>query len=38
MVLGVLLLGETMTPSLITGALCIVAAMVLNTLAARRAR
>ena len=38
MVLGVLLLGETMTPSLITGALCIVAAMVLNTLAARRTR
>ena len=37
-VMGVLLLGETMTPSLITGALCIVAAMVLNTLAARRDR
>ncbi|WP_416181911.1 DMT family transporter [Acidaminococcus timonensis] len=37
MLLGVLLLGEEMTLSLLIGAACIVSAMVLNTLAARKA-
>lgn len=37
MVLGVALLGEELTPSLLIGAACIIASMVLNTLAARKA-
>lgn len=37
MLLGVVLLGEEMTPSLLIGAACIVAAMVLNSLAASHA-
>lgn len=37
MLLGVLLLGEEMNLSLLIGAACIVSAMVLNTLAARKA-
>lgn len=37
MILGVAMLGEKMTPSLLLGAGCIVAAMVLNSLAARKA-
>lgn len=36
MILGVIILGEKMTPSLLIGAACIVAAMILNTLAARK--
>lgn len=36
MVLGVAMLGEVMTPHLLLGAACIVAAMVLNSLAARQ--
>lgn len=37
MILGVAMLGEEMTPSLLIGAACIVAAMVLNSLAAKKA-
>ena len=37
MILGVAMLGEKMTPSLLIGAACIVAAMVLNSLAAKKA-
>lgn len=36
MVLGVAMLGEVMTPNLLLGAACIVAAMILNSLAARQ--
>ncbi len=36
MILGVAILGEEMTPSLLIGAACIVAAMILNSLATRK--